>query len=64
MKIAIALIIIILFISLIGTLFVTKNEDAKYGESTKRNTINLSIIYVLLFVGLTIGVVWYIVSVI
>jgi cytochrome c biogenesis protein ResB len=62
MSIAIALIIIILVASLVGTFIVTSREDVKYGESTKRNTVNLSIIYVIMFIVFTIGTVWFIVS--
>lgn len=62
MNIAMAIIIIILAASIIGTFLVTRREEAKYGESTKRNTINLSIIYVIMFVVFTIGTIWLIVT--
>ncbi|OLN22095.1 hypothetical protein BTO30_11420 [Domibacillus antri] len=64
MKIAMALVIVVLVLALVGTFMVTKSEDVKYGESTKRNTINLTVIYIILFVVLAVGVIWYIVSVI
>lgn len=62
MSIAIAIIIIILAASLFGTFLVTRREEAKYGESTKRNTINLTIIYVIMFIVFTVGTIWFIVE--
>ncbi|OKL35674.1 hypothetical protein [Domibacillus mangrovi] len=62
MSMAIAIIIIILAASLIGTFLVTRREEAKYEESTKRNTVNLSIIYLIMFVVFTVGTIWFIVT--
>ncbi|MFC0417796.1 hypothetical protein ACFFHH_20550 [Cytobacillus solani] len=46
MKILIAFVFIILIIALVGTLMVTRKTDEKYSETTKKNTINLTFIYV------------------
>ncbi|MCP3763540.1 hypothetical protein NLX67_14255 [Domibacillus sp. A3M-37] len=62
MNFAIGLVVLILLCAVGGTLFVMKSEDAKYGESTKRNTMNLTIIYAITFFLLAVGTVWFIVS--
>jgi uncharacterized Tic20 family protein len=46
MKILIALVIIILLGSFVGTLLITGKSDNNYGDSTKKNTTNLTLIYV------------------
>ncbi|KOP79942.1 hypothetical protein AN957_23095 [Cytobacillus solani] len=46
MKILIAFVFIILIIALVGTLMVTRKTDEKYSETTKKNTTNLTFIYV------------------
>ncbi|QED47273.1 hypothetical protein FSZ17_08460 [Cytobacillus dafuensis] len=45
MKIMFALVFCILFISIVLTLLVTRNGDENYSSSTRRNNINLSLIY-------------------
>lgn len=62
MNFAIGLVVLILLCAVAGTLFVMKSEDTKYGESTKRNTMNLTIIYVITFFLLAVGTVWFIVA--
>lgn len=46
MKLLIAFVFIILLIALVGTLMVTRKTDEKYSETTKKNTTNLTLIYV------------------
>lgn len=46
MNILIALVIIILLISAVGTLLITGKSDSNYRSATKRNTTNLTLIYV------------------
>ncbi|RFB14853.1 hypothetical protein DZB84_15595 [Bacillus sp. HNG] len=45
MKIAIILVIVIGIIALIGTMLIAGKGDANYREKTKRNSINLTVIY-------------------
>lgn len=63
MKVAIILVIMIGMISLLGTIFVARNVEANYGKSAKRNTINLSVIYAVVFLGSLIALVWYAIAV-
>ncbi|TCJ04702.1 hypothetical protein [Cytobacillus praedii] len=46
MKLLIAFVFIILLIALVGTLMVTRKTDEKYSETAKKNTANLTLIYV------------------
>ncbi|MEY8347304.1 hypothetical protein AALF16_03150 [Bacillus cereus] len=62
MKFAILLVIIIVIVSLLGTVFVARNVEENYGRSTKQNVTNLSAIYILLLLGLLVGVTWYAVA--
>ncbi|PFR23007.1 hypothetical protein COK19_20775 [Bacillus cereus] len=59
MKFAILLVIIIVIVSLLGTVFVARNVEENYGQSTKQNVTNLSAIYMILLLGLLVGVTWY-----
>ncbi|MFC3883503.1 hypothetical protein ACFOU2_08280 [Bacillus songklensis] len=59
MKFAFLLVITIGVVSLLSTIFVARNVEANYGKSTKRNVTNLSAIYIVLLLGLLIGVTWY-----
>ncbi|MFB9758910.1 hypothetical protein [Ectobacillus funiculus] len=63
MTFAIILVTIISVISLLGTILVSRNVDTQYGKSIKKNLTNLSLIYLLLFVILLVGITWYIVIV-
>ncbi|MCI0766110.1 cytochrome c biogenesis protein ResB [Bacillus sp. TL12] len=63
MKFAILFVIIIVIASLLGTVFVTRNAEENYGQSTKQNVKNLSAIYIVLLLSLLIGVTWYAVAV-
>ncbi|MFP3123095.1 hypothetical protein OH784_10080 [Ectobacillus funiculus] len=63
MTFAIILVAIISVISLLGTILVAGNVDTQYGKSIKKNLTNLSLIYLLLFVILLVGITWYIVIV-
>ncbi|MFE8696590.1 hypothetical protein ACFYKT_09610 [Cytobacillus sp. FJAT-53684] len=45
MKILIAFVFIILIIALAGTLMVTRKTEEKYGDTVKKNTTNLTLIY-------------------
>jgi hypothetical protein len=40
-----ALVIIILIIAVLGTLLATRKADENYSSSTKKNTLNLTLIY-------------------
>ncbi|EEL49818.1 MULTISPECIES: hypothetical protein [Bacillus cereus group] len=62
MKFAILLVIIIVIVSLLGTVFVARNVEENYGQSTKQNVTNLSAIYMVLLLGLLVGVTWYAVA--
>ncbi len=48
MKILISLVIIIGVISLIGTLLIAGRGDSNYSSATKKNTTNLTLIYVVI----------------
>ncbi|PEI83450.1 hypothetical protein CN679_26880 [Bacillus pseudomycoides] len=63
MKFAIPLVIIIVIVSLLGTMLVARNTEENYGQSTKQNVTNLSAIYIVLLLSLLIGVTWYAVAV-
>ncbi|KEK21701.1 hypothetical protein [Bacillus gaemokensis] len=63
MKFAIPLVIIIVIVSLLGTVLVARNVEENYSKSTKQNVTNLSAIYVLLLLSLLIGVTWYAIAV-
>ncbi|PED05488.1 hypothetical protein [Bacillus pseudomycoides] len=63
MKFAISLVIIIVIVSLLGTMLVARNTEENYGQSTKQNVTNLSAIYIVLLLSLLIGVTWYAVAV-
>lgn len=58
MNILIALVVIILIISMVGTLILTGKSDQNYSGSTQRNTTNLTLIYVvvILFSLIALGV--------
>ncbi|MEN1934261.1 hypothetical protein AAIE21_01370 [Paenibacillus sp. 102] len=63
MKFAISLVIIIVIVSLLGTMLVARNVEDNYDQSTKQNVTNLSAIYIVLLLSLLIGVTWYAVAV-
>ena len=48
MEILIGLVILILIFSVVSTLFITGKPDENYTGSTKRNTTNLTLIYVVI----------------
>lgn len=48
MEILSALVIIILIIAVVGTLLITGKSDENYSKSHKRNTTNLTLIYVVI----------------
>lgn len=58
MNILIALVVIILLMSMVGTLLLTGKSDQNYSGSTQRNTTNLTMIYVvvILFSLIALGV--------
>lgn len=58
MNILIALVVIILIISIVGTLILTGKSDQNYSGSTQRNTTNLTLMYVvvILFSLIALGV--------
>ncbi|WP_336967217.1 hypothetical protein [Bacillus cereus] len=58
MNFAISLVVIIVIVSLFGTVLVARNVEENYGKSTKRNVKNLSAIYILLLFVLLAGVTW------
>lgn len=45
MGILIAIVVIILVFSLIGTLILTRKSDENYSKAAKQNTANLTVIY-------------------
>lgn len=59
MSFAISLVVIIVIVSLFGTVLVARNVEENYGKSTKRNVKNLSTIYIILLFVLFVGVTWY-----
>ncbi|MCU5744399.1 hypothetical protein OCC47_24170 [Bacillus cereus] len=59
MSFAISLVVIIVIVSLFGTVLVARNVEENYGKSTKRNVKNLSAIYLFLLFVLLAGVTWY-----
>ncbi|BCD00737.1 hypothetical protein PDR31_13190 [Bacillus cereus] len=59
MSFAISLVVIIVIVSLFGTVLVARNVEENYGKSTKRNVKNLSAIYIILLFVLLAGVTWY-----
>ncbi|MGQ7874137.1 hypothetical protein [Bacillus sp. 1A] len=59
MSFAISLVVIIVIVSLFGTVLVARNVEENYSKSTKRNVKNLSTIYILLLFVLLVGVTWY-----
>lgn len=59
MSFAISLVVIIVIVSLFGTVLVARNVEENYGKSTKRNVKNLSTIYIILLFVLFVGVKWY-----
>ncbi|MEH7385477.1 hypothetical protein V7147_08725 [Bacillus sp. JJ1521] len=61
MKILIALVLIIGVISLIATLLVAGKGDANYSGAAKRNTTNLTLIYVVIILLAVIALAIYIV---
>ncbi|ASK15845.1 TPA: hypothetical protein ACTZ5S_001548 [Bacillus cereus] len=63
MSFAISLVVIIVIVSLFGTVLVARNVEENYGKSTKRNVKNLSAIYILLLFVLLAGVTWYVVMI-
>ena len=48
MDIMFVLVTVILVISVVATLLLTKKSDENYSSSTKKNTVNLSLIYVVI----------------
>jgi hypothetical protein len=50
MEIMYALVIIIIVISIISTLLITGKGDGNYRSATKRNTINLTLIYAVIII--------------
>lgn len=53
MNIMIGLVILILIFSVVSTLVLTRKPDENYSGSTKRNTTNLTLIYVvIIFIAL------------
>ncbi len=60
MKFLAVLATIILIAGFIGTLSLTGKGDDDYSSSTKRNVINLTLMYVGLVVALTFGIGLYI----
>ncbi|WP_433770123.1 hypothetical protein [Bacillus wiedmannii] len=59
MSFAISLVVIVVIVSLFGTVLVARNVEENYGKSTKRNVKNLSAIYIILLFVLLVGVAWY-----
>ncbi|MGF9966065.1 hypothetical protein [Bacillus rhizoplanae] len=53
-------VLIIVAVTVTGTIMVGKSEEENYGTSTKGNITRLSIIYLLLGIVLTVGVASYI----
>ncbi|MCC3355954.1 hypothetical protein [Bacillus sp. REN16] len=61
MKILMILIVIIGIISLIGTLLIAGKGDSNYSSATKKNTTNLTLIYVVIILLSVIALAIYII---
>lgn len=48
MEILLGLVVLILIFAVISTLLLTGKSDKNYGSSTKRNTTNLTLIYIVI----------------
>ncbi|HWO97845.1 MAG TPA: hypothetical protein VNM45_16210 [Bacillus sp. (in: firmicutes)] len=59
MKFALILVVVIGVVSLLSTIVIARSVETNYGKSIKRNMVNLTAIYIILLLGLLIGVVWY-----
>lgn len=63
MSLAITLVIIFVVIAGVATLFLTGKGDKDYRNNTSRNTLNLSLIYlvviVLSFIGVGVYIKWF-----
>ncbi|MCM3092611.1 MULTISPECIES: hypothetical protein [unclassified Cytobacillus] len=54
MKVMLGLVVLILILAVVSTLVLTGKSDEDYGNSAKRNTANLTLIYVVvIFIALT-----------
>lgn len=60
MKFALALVIIILILSLVGTIALLGKSDENYKSSSKQNTIRLTLIYLVVILAALGGLTWYI----
>ncbi|MCC3357030.1 hypothetical protein [Bacillus sp. REN16] len=60
MQVAIILVIILGVMALIGTMLIAGKGDENYREKTKRNSINLTVIYVVVILLSLIAVAIYI----
>ncbi|MBY0097074.1 hypothetical protein [Mesobacillus maritimus] len=58
MSLSIIIVLVILLIAIVGTLFLAGKGDEDYRNATKRNTTNLTLIYVvvILFSFIAVGV--------
>lgn len=61
MKLVLFFVIIIGVVVFVGMISVVKKVDEDYGKFKKKSIVNLFIIYGVVFIGLIVGVVWYIV---
>ena len=62
MSFAISLVVIIVIVSLFGTVLVARNVEENYA-SLQKKCENLSAIYILLLFVLLVGVTWYVVMI-
>ncbi|MGN7177614.1 hypothetical protein ACXEO8_15610 [Cytobacillus firmus] len=54
MKVMLGLVVLILILAVVSTLVLTGKSDEDYGNSAKKNTANLTLIYVVvIFIALT-----------
>jgi cytochrome c biogenesis protein ResB len=60
MNLAIALVLLILISSLVGTVFLTGKSDENYRNDTKKNTYRLTFIYIVVIVLSLAALVLYI----
>jgi cytochrome c biogenesis protein ResB len=59
MKLALILVVIIGLLSLLGTIAAARNVESNYGKSSKRNTVHLSAIYIVVLLGSVIALFYY-----
>ncbi|MDQ0198665.1 hypothetical protein [Neobacillus ginsengisoli] len=60
MTFAMAMVVVILLLALVGTYALTGKTDENYKSSTKQNTFRLTAIYIIVILFALCGLGWYI----